>query len=353
MRITFLTPHVDISGGVRIILGYASRLADRGHEVTVICPESALTKVTIRGRKIRTFLPKRFFLNLVKHKPRWVDVAAKIKYVPSWGERHIPDGDVIIATAWETAPYVKDYPSKKGRKFYLIQHYETLYHAGNNREEADETYRFPLKKIVVSTWLNRTMREKFNSDSVIIVNPIDLSQFCPTGKEYGSKRKVCMLHHTYNWKGTHDGITAFKMAKKKYPDLQLVMFGTYVKKVRFDCTYYYKPCGNMLREIYNSCDIFLCPSWREGFGLPAVEAMACKCALVTTDNGGCWDYAIHEKTALVSPPKNPEQLGQNLIRLLENEGLLRTIGQNGYEYVKQFTWNKAVGKMEEVFRGDV
>jgi len=93
----------------------------------------------------------------------------------------------------------------------------------------------------------------------------------------------------------------------------------------------------------------LCPSWREGFGLPSAEAMACKCALVTTDHGGSGDYAYHEKTALVSPPKNPEKLAENLIRLLENEELLRTIAQEGYEYITKFTWNKAVDKIEKLF----
>ena len=85
----------------------------------------------------------------------------------------------------------------------------------------------------------------------------------------------------------------------------------------------------------------------------SMEAMACKCALVTTDNGGCRDYAIHEKTALVSPPKDPGKLAQNLIRFLEDEELLRTVAQNGYEFVRQFTWDKAVDKMEKVFQKEL
>jgi glycosyltransferase involved in cell wall biosynthesis len=81
--------------------------------------------------------------------------------------------------------------------------------------------------------------------------------------------------------------------------------------------------------------------------------MACKCALVTTDNGGCRDYSIHGKTALVSPPGNPYKLAQNLIRLLENEELLKTIAQNGYDHIKKFTWNKVVDKMEKVFQKEL
>jgi len=353
MRITFLTPHVDIGGGVRAILGYADGLATRGHEVALICPQSTFAHMRIRGRSIPTFLPKRLLMNVLRHKPSWVDVSADIKYVPAWEERHIPDGDIVVATAWQTAAHVRDYAPKKGRKFYLVQHYETLFHSPHSREKADETYAYPLRKIVISTWLKEIMREKFNAEAELLVTPVDFDVFYPTRNGYNEKKRICMLHHFYDWKGVDDGLKSFEMAKMNYPDIRLVMFGAHAKRVGFDRDYHYSPSGKRLSEIYNSCDIFLCPSWREGLGMTAMEAMACKCALVTTDNGGCRDYAIPGKTALVSPPKNPEKLAQDLMRLLENEELLETIAHHGYEHIRQFTWKKALDKMENVFRGEL
>ena len=347
MKITFLTPHINISGGVKIILEYANRLAKRGHKVTVICPQSTFGMRRIKGVPI--IYPKRPLMSILKYKPDWIEVVADIKYVPSYEERYIPDGDIVVATAWQTAPYVKDYSSKKGKKFYLIQHYETLYHALNNKAKADETYTYPFKKIVISSWLKEIMERKFGSKSELIVSAVDLNQFYPTGNRNNINNRVCMLNHTYYWKGVNEGVKAFEIAKRKYPDIKLVMFSAHKESINIDCEYHFKPYGDKLREIYNSCDIFLCPSWREGLGLPSMEAMACKCALVTTDNGGCRDYAIHEKTALLSPPRNPEKLAENLIRLLEDEDLLKVVAQNGYEHIKQFTWDKAVDKMEKVF----
>ena len=333
MRVTFLTPHINISGGVKIVLGYADRLAGRGYRVTVICPQP--------------IYPKRLLMNLLKYKPDWTEVAAEIKYVPSYDEKYIPEADIVVATAWQTAPCVQDYSSRKGRKFYFIQHYESLYHG--DKKKVDETYLYPIKKIVVSNWLKEILKEKFNADSELIVNPIDSSVFYPTRKTYNENKRICMLYHSLNWKGIPDGIKAFEMAQQEHPETQLVMFGARNRDVDIDCEYHCRPSSDELRGIYNSCDIFLCPSWREGFGLPSAEAMACKCALVTTDNGGCRDYAIHGKTALVSPPKNPELLAENLVRLLSDEDLLRQIAQNGYEHIKQFTWDEAVSKMEKIF----
>ena len=346
MKITILTPHINISGGVKIILGYADRLTKKGHKVTVICPQSTFTRKMVK--KVPIIYPKGAIMNLLKHKPDWIEVAADIKYVPSYEEKYVSDGDVIVATAWQTTLYVKDYSLRKGKKYYLIQGYEA--EIFGSKEEVNKTYTYPLEKIVVANWLKVLLKEKFNENSELILNPIDLDVFYPTDEKRDNKNKrICMLHHTSRWKGISDGVKAFEIAKQEYPEIQLVIFGRQMRKIDIDCEYYYRPFGRKLRRIYNSCDIFLCPSWREGFTLPPAEAMACRCALVTTDIGGTSDYAIHGKTALVSPPKNPEKLAENLKKLLSDKGLCKKIAQDGYKYVKRFTWDRAVNKMEKLF----
>jgi L-malate glycosyltransferase len=347
MKITFLIPHIKLGGGTKIILGYADRLYKRGHNITVVCPITNTNKKIIKG--ISIIYPKRQIMNLSRYKPYWIDVAADIKFVPSFDEKYIPDSDIVVATAWQTAPYVNNYSNSKGKKFYFIQHYETLYHASNNEQKADNTYKYPLKKIVVSSWLKEIMEDKFNSISELITNPIDLEVFYPTRRGYNKDKRICILHHKYKWKGVSDGLEAFKLAKQKFPNIRLVMFGSVYKEVNIDCEYYYRPIKDSLRNIYNSCDIFLCPSWHEGFGLPSAEAMACKCALTTTNNGGCMDYAINDKTALVSPRKDTVKLAQNLIRLLDEENLLKNIANRGYEHIKKFTWDRSLDKMERIF----
>lgn len=287
-------------------------------------------------------------MNFVKYKPNWVEVAANIRYVPSYDEKHIPNGDIVVATAWQTSRYVCDYSPKIGKKFYLFQHYERLWADGCNDVDTF-SYKLPLKKIVISSVLKQILTENFNENSILIRDPIDLHIFYPTRNGYNENKRICMLYQPYRWKGVEDGIRAYEIAKVKHPEIQLVMFGPRKEMEIRNYEYHYNLTNHELRELYNSCDIFLCPSWREGFGLPSVEAMACRCALITTDHGGCRDYAYHEKTALVSPPKNPEALAENLIRLLEDERLLRSVAENGYKHIKKFTWDKAVDKMEKVF----
>jgi glycosyltransferase involved in cell wall biosynthesis len=76
-----------------------------------------------------------------------------------------------------------------------------------------------------------------------------------------------------------------------------------------------------------------------------MEAMACRCALVTSDTGGCLDYAINGKTALVSSSRDIGGLSENIIRLLDDKNLLESISQNGHEKISEFDWHESCGQL--------
>ena len=59
-------------------------------------------------------------------------------------------------------------------------------------------------------------------------------------------------------------------------------------------------------SLYQAADVFVLPTLQENFGLVLTEALACGTPLVTTDNGGCRDYAIDQETALVVPARDPD-----------------------------------------------
>jgi glycosyltransferase involved in cell wall biosynthesis len=263
-----------------------------------------------------------------------------------------------VATLWATAYYVNSYKKEKGEKFYFPRHYETWC---GPVDLVDKSYTLHLHKIVPSTWLKNLIETKFDCS---VFGPLldcvnfDLFYKIRDGFDCHSPKRVGILYRRYiNWKGMRDGFEAFLMAKKQHPNIQLVLFGEkptcsdmkIIGNMR-DIELHIHPKRESLRKIFNSLDIFIFSSHSEGFGDPPMEAMACGTAVVTTNVGGVPDYTVPGITALVSPPKEPDLLGQNVIRLLQDEEERKRIAENGYNHIKQFSWDKTTDNLEEIFR---
>ena len=352
MRMTFVLPGRSTRypiGGYKVVYEYANGLVKRNHEVNVIHPLLAYPEKADYKDKLRMYCKwaASFFLGTPKIK--WFDISPKVKMlsIPTPEEKYIPPADVIIATAWETAEWVSKYGTDKGEKFYLIQHYENW---SGSEDRILATWKKPLKKIVIAHWLEEIAHKIGEDDVAYIPNGINFNHFSiitPIAER--DRQKVGMLYSHANWKGSKEGIAALEMAKKKVPDLKAVFFSTSPKgpEVPTWIEFYQNPSPNNLLEIYNSCGIFISPSWYEGWCLPSAEAMACGCALATTDSLGVREYAFNEKTALISAPKNPEELARNIIRLIQDNNLRISLAESGHRFIQNFTWEKAVNEFEK------
>lgn len=353
-------PSKRIGGGVRVIFEYGNRLTDLGHEVIHIAPFEQFPYPLNWFKRLELKLREKIYYKLklgktkpFESKPSWFPLKAKLIEVPDLSAKYIPDADIVIATAWDTVEWVNTYPASKGSKFYFVQHYETW---AGPKKRVDQTYKLAFKKITIASWLTKKMEEFGEKVYATINNGINLKQFYNNNKKYNGPRRIGMLYHGAEWKGIKDGLEAFSIAQKKFPQVTLVMFGVKKEERKVPIPdfveFYQNPPQDKIRDIYSSLDIFLSPSWTEGFGLPAMEAMACKCAVVSTDTGGINDFTIAGKTALISPPRNPEALAKNLVALLENEEKLKQFSEAGFEHIKNFSWDRAAKKLEETLKNN-
>ena len=335
MHVVFLAPHVRIAGGVRAILTYADRLAGRGHDVTIVVPAKSRLRALVRGVRAEA--------------PAWFPgLRARVRWVGAWRAADLAGADVAVATAWQSAPIVA--ASSARARLYLVQHYESLYHG--DPAQVDATYGLPLRKIVISTWLAGIMRERFASDTEVLVTPVDPALFHRVVvPSKGPRPRVLMLHHGYAWKGVSDGLEAVARARDRVPSLRLVGFG--VKSPSDSLPYdefHADPPQETLAALYSGADIYLCPSWDEGLGMPSMEAMACGAALVTYDNGGSRDYARDGDTAFVAPRRDVAALAARLVDAATNDALRGTIAARGRAHVTgAFDWDRAVARMEAIF----
>ena len=280
----------------------------------------------------------------------WFELNDKVNLVlaTDLSEQNIPDADVIFATASDTAFPVAAYSVSKGRKFYLVQSYETW---NLPEDKVQAGWKLPMQKIVVSRHLQR-IAEGLGEQSRTTCIPlgIDLSVFrLLTPINERRELRVGMLAHPNEVKGTRDGLAALEIVKKNHADLQVALFGT-EPRLEFIpdwMSYERLPTAERLVELYNSCRIFLNPGWAEGWGLPAAEAMACGCAVVSADNGGIHEFAADGETALIAPIKRPDLLAERMLALIEDDELRQRLVVAGHQSIQGVSWEKAVNSMIE------
>ncbi len=352
MKVTFVLPmYLDSpSGGFKVVYEYASRLQERRHQVSVVHPRNIEPRNEVKD-KVKSRLWS-FRLRL-KHRPLipWINIHPEVRLVlvPDLREEFIPDGDVIFATAYETAFWVNSYGRRKGRGFYLIQSYENW---RGPDDRVRQSWLLPLRKVVISQWLMNIARSYGEEDRTdYIPIGLDFSQFrITTPIDQRNTPRVGMLAHLNENKGTKDGISALEMVRAEVPGLQAALFGSHPRNAEIPewIEYVRQPSQEQLVDLYNSCQVFLNPSWVEGWGLTAAEAMACGCALVSTANGGVNEFAANGKSALLAPVKAPEELAKQLLRVLRDEKLRSRLAREGSKQISQFTWDRAVSSLEKL-----
>ena len=304
-------PHAGLSGGIRVVAIYTERLHRRGHDVTVVSiPQSRSTLFA----KFKSLLRSGQWPKAPEPQPSFFDFAVPHRVLESARpvvDNDVPDADVVLATFWKTAPWVAALSPRKGAKAILLQGYETS--PGHEDPAIDAAWRLPLRKIVISKWMVDLARDRFGDSNVHrILNSVDMNQFYapPRGKQVVPT--VGMLYSTLHLKGIDVALAVLEQVRKKVANLRVVAFGAEQVSTRLPLpdwvNFHYRPPQNTIRHIYEQCDVWLCASRREGFHLPPLEAMACRCPVVSTSVGGPIDIIESGRNGYLVPIGDEERL---------------------------------------------
>ena len=112
-----------------------------------------------------------------------------------------------------------------------------------------------------------------------------------------------------------------------------------------------KFCGfipdDALPAFYNLADLYLFPSLYEGFGLPVLEAFASGCPVVTSKTGCTREVA--GGAAVLADPYSVSDIAEKMKLVLTNSKLRDELIKNGFERVKNFSWEKTALETLKVF----
>lgn len=352
MKINFLLPSppwIPV-GGYRVVYEYANNLAAKKHEITVIHASHLSNSGPFRIKKRIKEVAGYCFFNLIKPSINWQPVNPKVKVLYVWQPfpENIPDADVIFATSWQTSEYVNGYGPEKGKKYYIVMDFDPWL---GSFEELSRTWKMPFRKITISGWLTQKVVSSGATDVHAVPLGIDFNRFKIINSIENRKKTVSIMYHRAPYKDIKTGIKALEICRNNFPEIKVFAFGPDIKKPALLpewITYSGRLSDEDLIRLYNETSIFVSSSIAEGFALPPAEAMACGCAVVSTDCGGIEDYALHAENCLLSPPQDERSLAENILMLLKNDSLRKKIATKGNENIRRFNWEKSTASLENL-----
>lgn len=104
----------------------------------------------------------------------------------------------------------------------------------------------------------------------------------------------------------------------------------------------------MLNQLFNIADVFIFPSYSEGFGLPPLQAMACGVPVITSTATSLPE--IVGEAAITHDPSDTDAFGQSLERLLEDAALRDSLIEAGSDRSKQFSWEESAKALVRVYK---
>ncbi len=146
-------------------------------------------------------------------------------------------------------------------------------------------------------------------------------------------------------KGIVEWLEAYDKIKDKYP-VKLLLVGVFekengilseeiIQKIMTDDNILYLGRFDDVRPYYNMMDIFIFPSYREGFPNAVLEACSMSLPVIATNINGCNEIIIDKLTGLLIPPKSASALENAIITLLSNAELVSQLAKNSRENVVQ------------------
>ncbi len=103
-----------------------------------------------------------------------------------------------------------------------------------------------------------------------------------------------------------------------------------------------------LAILYRLASVFVFPSLYEGFGLPPLEAMASGTPVVTSNVSSLPEVA--GDAAVLVDPYSPQAIADGILKVLHSAHLREELRQRGFARVKQFSWDRSVRMVHQVYQ---
>jgi glycosyltransferase involved in cell wall biosynthesis len=213
-------------------------------------------------------------------------------------------------------------------------------------------------RLVVPSRYLKDVFQGFGLAAEIVPNVVDLSQFSFRARNPLQPRLVC----TRGFEPYYDVdvvVRAFARVKQEFPDARLCLVGkgTLEPRIRAlvhelglpDVEFAGAVARDHIGRYYDQNDIFINASWLDNMPVSVLEAFAAGTLVVSTAADGIRYIVEHERTGLLSPPKDWAALAQNVIRLLRHPELAGRLATEAYQESQRYHWEAVRGQWLHVY----
>lgn len=354
---------IAISGGVKVVSQHVKMLNELGYE-TLLVTKNVPTDSNLAE------------LNLFD-RPTLVRTEAEI-----------PDCDLYIGTAFRDVETL--FQKRKGRIVHLCQGYEPIDYASRIKGEAitgrylrkgvfsiwryidvlkfkrrireiESIYALPTAKAAVSKHLVELIEKRFNQKCSLIQNGIDPKVFYPgEGRTWGENGKIKILSVgpiNVGFKGIPDTLQSIKILKDKGIKLEFIRVSPHPPSEREEVEkvvdqYYVNLKEKEMAELYRSTDIFISSSLEgEGFGLPAMEALASGVPSILTEISSYKNFDTRRDFACFVPTRRPDRIAEGVLTFIEDKELRERCRDRGISVAKGFTLERTKQDLSNFIKG--
>jgi len=297
LKIAYLVASNELSGGLRVVLQQAEELADRGHSITIVCPNEEPDWYSLR-------------------KPGW-------ETSPFESSKALEFADVCVATFWTTVPPAVGICSKP--VFHLCQGYEADFSFyASKRREIKSAYAQPTHKLAVSPNIEKRLKAAGYSPVTYIGQAFDPQEFPVAEERHFTGPPQILLTGIFeaDVKGIREALEA--LAEVQSSGVRFVLHRVSPlpqsgaeRNIFSAHKYFHRLLPYQMAQAYRDCDLLIGPSHpEEGFGLPVLEALSSGLPVLLSDTPG--HRYIARDAAAYFPWGDVSTLTSQIAALLQN-----------------------------------
>lgn len=320
-------PHVNPSGGIHIALKHCEILQSFGYDAFIINLSESEESMFSEGREV-------YVIN------------GQITGFHCEIER-------MVATMWHTLDYI-DKVQVKGKKYYLVQSFETAFYGLNQtveRQHANSTYvRDNVRYITVSKWCENWLEQQFKRKVYFVHNGLSNNLFRYRERDFSKKIRILIEGNCESFfKNMNESfLITNQLDPNRYEVIFMPNYGTPKLWYKYSEIHEKVPYEQVC-EIYSNCHILLKTSLLESFSYPPLEMMATGGTVVAVQNQGNREYMIDGYNCAIYPQGDIDAAIAQIEKIVNDCTFRETLIKNGLKTASERCWSNYLEEIKNAY----